>query len=329
MRWTPLSPPTGEAFAIVRKLLLERPRGFQDLLRSGLAEHPSSHNPRPAQEPRNPRRLSSGRWAKQANVTYVPEGHPFVSSNFLKHRILPILQTHGLVQKKARIRIPWPETVPEEDRPEFAWFITPPREPQSTDSSTFIPNESLSTSSSDTTLSDPSSIPSKLRKSRESSSMGISDDHVDGPTKQKWDAEEHWDRLVKGEHPAILGGEVKELAREGLQAAKEERLSKIGERRTEGEGHRTERMEPMTEREMWEWKDREPGLTTRLERGHLNTRRQNARPAKERREREGWGVLQERVQSWMGRGKQGDFQTRAGSRDGSGHRSGRKTFGMK
>ncbi len=42
--------------------------------------------------------------------------------------------------------------------------------------------------------------------------------------------------------------------------------------------------EKRPEREVWEWEGREMELTTRLERLHLNKRRQRARPAKERKE---------------------------------------------
>ena len=46
-----------------------------------------------------------------------------------------------------------------------------------------------------------------------------------------------------------------------------------------------------SEREIWEWADRAEGLTTRLERIGLNTRRQAARPKKERRRIQRWEEL--------------------------------------
>ena len=76
-----LPPPTGEAFALVRKLLSSRPKLFQEILQEGIAAHPSSANPRQPKPPRQPRRLASGRYAQEASETYLPEGHPFVSAS--------------------------------------------------------------------------------------------------------------------------------------------------------------------------------------------------------------------------------------------------------
>ena len=87
-----------------------------------------------------------------------------------------------------------------------------------------------------------------------------------------WDTESHWDRLCSGEgEPSQLAYELKqvELARD---AVRQEQMVAEGKRRR-------------TEREIMALpaEERETGITTRLERLYLNTRRGLARPAKERK----------------------------------------------
>lgn len=86
----------------------------------------------------------------------------------------------------------------------------------------------------------------------------------------KWDPDAHWERLLSGEHPGQVAGELNLVRAEKEKAAKEEFYASGREKRPE--------------REVWAWEGREPELTTRLERLHLNKRRQGNRPAKERKE---------------------------------------------
>ena len=86
---------------------------------------------------------------------------------------------------------------------------------------------------------------------------------------------ELWDRLVSGAHPGMVQEQVARLARDAEEAenAVPKYKPKIHDRKP-----------GKFERDVWAWEDRAEGLTTRLERMHLNKRRQNARPGKERKD---------------------------------------------
>ena len=102
----------------------------------------------------------------------------------------------------------------------------------------------------------------------------------DLPPGTTWDVDSHWDRLIKGEHPSQLHTELTDVIA-GRTAAKKEALYE-------------RKVLRRPEREIWEMGEgREMELTTRLERVHLNKRRRNARPGKERKRLEGWKMLDE------------------------------------
>lgn len=97
-----------------------------------------------------------------------------------------------------------------------------------------------------------------------------------------WDTEAHWDRLLSpgyGESPGSVAlaykthqAEVKRLKR---LAAQDDPANRAARR---------------TEREVWAWEGRAEGLTTELERRHLNVRKARGRPEKERARLGGFGL---------------------------------------
>lgn len=89
------------------------------------------------------------------------------------------------------------------------------------------------------------------------------------PNLRPWDPAEHWDRLIAGVHPAETAADLNTLLEKRDEAKKEKAYADGREKRPE--------------REIWRWEGREPELTTRLERLHLNRRKQRARPGKERK----------------------------------------------
>ncbi len=81
-----LNAPLPPAFRLVRRILAERPRQFQDLLREALALHTTesgdvaASSSTPTTVPAPPRR-ASGKGKKAENLAIkFPEGHPFVSA---------------------------------------------------------------------------------------------------------------------------------------------------------------------------------------------------------------------------------------------------------
>lgn len=80
------APPTGAAYALVRKLLQERPMHFQELLHDGIkalgGETTRTSADVPAAEELNAAKNTKkgrGKKAVQELTNPVPEGHPFVS----------------------------------------------------------------------------------------------------------------------------------------------------------------------------------------------------------------------------------------------------------
>ena len=101
-----------QAFKLVRQLLSERPRAFQELLRDGISTFSG--------EELAPSIKGKG---KSSGESVVPEGHPFVSAryvpvplavlsscssvtddvcSYLKTRVLPILSSQGLILKSTK-----------------------------------------------------------------------------------------------------------------------------------------------------------------------------------------------------------------------------------
>ncbi|KAK8864550.1 hypothetical protein IAR55_001800 [Kwoniella newhampshirensis] len=246
------------AFKLVHTILSSNPQaGFttRELVREGIALYQASSssgeassssssasdtaNPTPEAAKGGKGKAVKGRSSSGSpGVNVVPEGHPFVSTSFLKHRVLPILQSQDLIRKS----------------------VHHPSASTSTPSSSA--NATAQTSKSKPTfrwtLTPPSSTPSSL-------------------STPAWSLPHHWDRILAGETPGKLHAELSQnkMAR---QVEEKERGFASGKLRR-------------TEREMWAWEGRAEGLTTRLERLHLNKRRANARPAKERRRRDSWEKL--------------------------------------
>ena len=103
------------------------------------------------------------------------------------------------------------------------------------------------------------------------------------------DIDTQWERLLSGEHPARTMTTVKEGIAGREKAMKEAKYA--------------DRSLARPERKIWEWEGRQPELTTRLQRLHLNRRNQRARPKEERKEmrvrkrleameQEAWGVAE-------------------------------------
>ena len=88
------------------------------------------------------------------------------------------------------------------------------------------------------------------------------------PATPGWSPEQHWSQLIAGAPPSALAGEHKRR----MLALAEERIT---QRNLSPE----QRADP---RAVMNWMKRAEGLSVKLERQHLNVRRGNARPGKER-----------------------------------------------
>lgn len=82
-----------------------------------------------------------------------------------------------------------------------------------------------------------------------------------------------WDRLI------LSPVDERVLSELGAEVAR----ARAAERRAERDALFAAGKETRTERDIWEWDGRPKGITTPLERTHLNKRRSRARPAKEER----------------------------------------------
>ncbi|WRT66542.1 uncharacterized protein IL334_003501 [Kwoniella shivajii] len=175
---------------------------------------------------------------KEKGVNVLPDGHPFISTSFLKSRILAVLQSQDLLLKS-------------------------PRKSSSSSSSSTpsTPSGSGSSSSGGSSSSNSSSgKPTFVWK--------ISSPRQSNLSTSQWDFPNHWDRLIQGVSPGQLSAEYtsNKIAR---QKEERERGLDSGKLRR-------------TEKEIWDWQGRKDGITTTLERLHLNKRRAEARPKKER-----------------------------------------------
>ncbi|WVF71339.1 hypothetical protein IAT40_006142 [Kwoniella sp. CBS 6097] len=188
---------------------------------------------------------------KNLGVNVVPDGHPFISSTYLKTRVLAVLKSQNLISKSVR-RAP----------PSAAAAASVSA------SSTSDPSSSSASASTSTSGGSRPTFTWTLNETRPitSSSSSTSASASDLPT---WDKSAHWDRLIAGEAPGKLHAELTELFALRKAEAKEQAFESKKARRSE--------------REIWEWEDRADGITTRLERVHLNKRRGEGRPKKERR----------------------------------------------
>lgn len=74
----PQPAPSGEAFALVRRMLQERPRHFREILADGIAlSATGDENPKPVAYKM---KKMKGKAKAEVEPIAVPEGHPFVSA---------------------------------------------------------------------------------------------------------------------------------------------------------------------------------------------------------------------------------------------------------
>ncbi|WVQ67283.1 uncharacterized protein L199_005478 [Kwoniella botswanensis] len=160
--------------------------------------------------------LSVGKKEKGVNV--IPEGHPFVSTSYLKSQILARLSSQSLLIKTPSH--PSSSSSGSSGKPTFVWRLNNPKQ---------------------SNLSTPS-----------------------------WDYPSHWDSLISGEKTP--GETYYEYKQNQLERREEEKQRALDSGKV-----------LRTERQIWEWDGRKDGLTTNMERLHLNKRRREKRPQKERR----------------------------------------------
>jgi hypothetical protein len=77
-----------QAFKLVRTLLSERPRAFQEILRDGLPSSPSAATSTSTATLKGKGKLVAGE-------SHVPDGHPFVSASYVTLLSLPLEASDG------------------------------------------------------------------------------------------------------------------------------------------------------------------------------------------------------------------------------------------
>ncbi|WVR06881.1 hypothetical protein IAU60_003917 [Kwoniella sp. DSM 27419] len=130
-------------------------------------------------------------------VNVLPEGHPFVSTTFLKQRILNTLQSQNLIAKSIR------------------------------------PSSPSSSSSSSTNTPSPASAaagPSKL-----TFAWKLVDPRANASKAHPWSVPDHWDRLISGEAPGRLAAERKAVMEARKVDLQERAWAEGRDRRTERE----------------------------------------------------------------------------------------------
>ncbi|BEI85460.1 hypothetical protein CcaverHIS002_0508610 [Cutaneotrichosporon cavernicola] len=210
---TPLPTPSGEAFALVRRMLQERPRHFREILADGIATSTPEGEEKPVAYKM---KKVKGKGKDEVEPVAVPEGHPFLSAGYLKNRIIPVLESQRLVRK--------------------AWLDA-------------TPGTSLA----------------RMSHHQRKHAMWVIQE--EGKLAARWEA--ITDPALDQAGLRRLGGQ--------------ERLSREAAARSRRETAFTTGREERTERDIMAWADRPAGFTTNLERKHLNTRRNRARPVKEAR----------------------------------------------
>ncbi|OCF32963.1 hypothetical protein I316_05301 [Kwoniella heveanensis BCC8398] len=215
---------------------------------------------------------------KNLGVNVVPDGHPFVSSTYLKTRVLAVLKSQNLISKSIR-------------RAPVAVAVSDP-------SSSASASASASTSTFTATSGGAGAAAAAGRPTytwKLNDNLPFTSSTSDLPV---WDKSAHWARLIAGEAPGKLHAELSELFVLRKAELKEQAFESKKARRSE--------------REIWEWDGRADGLTTRLERIHLNKRRAEARPKKERRRIEAYERFVDGLEA--GAGVEGSQQAEAGQR---------------
>ncbi|ORY32886.1 hypothetical protein BCR39DRAFT_522287 [Naematelia encephala] len=236
------------AFRLVRQVLKTQPRSFRDILSAGVQLY-EAENPEFAQQRRRAEAQQLGAsTSTSATITKaapkgsamarmlalskkgaepkmqrkleleveehaIPPAHPWVSTNFFKRRILPVLSSQNLIVLRSQPTSSLAIRRNEPRRSKYEWQLAPKTRLHNTDA--------------------------------------------------------HWEKLVSGEHPGAVGGEYKahleqEQALRREQAFNEKRANR-------------------TDRDVVQWMERPPELTTKLQRMHLSTRRRRNRDGKEMR----------------------------------------------
>ncbi|WWC70171.1 uncharacterized protein I206_104119 [Kwoniella pini CBS 10737] len=165
----------------------------------------------------------------QKGINIIPEGHPFISTSYLKSRVLATLQSQSLLIKTSQQK-----------------------------------QHQQSSSSTSTNTGGGGGKPIFLWKLNEIKQSNLNNI-------PKWDFNEHWKKLINNEQsPGKLFF--------NLNKNKELRKKEEFERSLNNFQNKIKR----NNQQILQWKDRKPFLTTILERSHLNKRRLEKRPKKER-----------------------------------------------
>ncbi|WOO81110.1 uncharacterized protein LOC62_03G004640 [Vanrija pseudolonga] len=90
--------PSAAAFALVRDLLAQRPRHFREILLDGVGAKLTAANVYPA----GARMKGKGKAVVEESAVEIPKEHPFVSGQYLKKHILPVLASQKLIAKEWR-----------------------------------------------------------------------------------------------------------------------------------------------------------------------------------------------------------------------------------
>ncbi|WVQ73907.1 hypothetical protein IAR50_003488 [Cryptococcus sp. DSM 104548] len=124
--------PLPQAYKLVRQILSSSPSGLhtKDIIRQGVALY-ADKLPKEAfdiPEPVN-ERVHKGKKRHVPEPKLVPEGHPFISTSFMKNRVLPVLQSQNLVHKHAvhpkssDPNAPSPSTKRSNAKLDFVWSL--------------------------------------------------------------------------------------------------------------------------------------------------------------------------------------------------------------
>jgi hypothetical protein len=89
-----------------------------------------------------------------------------------------------------------------------------------------------------------------------------------------WDTEAHWDRLLSSSYEHSPSAVAEAYSQHRAELKKHKKLA--------AQADPENRASRRTERDVWAWEEREEGVTTVLEREHLNVRKARGRPDKER-----------------------------------------------
>lgn len=262
------------AFRLVQQLLAEKPRAFQDLIKDGLALHQTQRTqvkevtPDPITQSRvetnsivaetsssgtarrKAREQSESKAARDQEqarkLNLLPEGKRRMA---MAQKVLP--EGHPWVSAKCVGSI-----LPSSSRSELIRY-------------SFLKRRVLPVLASQSLIIKKATrtgiaLPGQRIKGHLSFAW-----HLTQPKDGPWNRTEHWNRLLSGELPGKPAEEYQTFLASRDKATRDKRFASGRDQRTE--------------REIWQWQRRPSEISTRLQRMHLSTRRQNARDGKERR----------------------------------------------